>query len=113
VTPDRPDYAELLARFRPSLIVLSGEAHGLEFVLDQRRSLIGRGPGVDLALDHEDLETEHAVVEFTGDAFLVARTRPDAHLVLNGAPIERAELKPGDRIDLGPVLLAFELEPRR
>ena len=35
----------------------------MEHVLDQRRVSLGRGPGVDLALDDESLVCEHAELE--------------------------------------------------
>ena len=101
-----------LAAFRPTLVVLSGDAAGMEFVLDQRRSLIGRGPGVDLALDDDSLEREHAIVEFSQGAFWVRKAAADRDLQLNGAPAEEGELKAGERFRLGRVQLGFEIAPR-
>ena len=69
----------------------------MEFILDQRRSLIGRGPGVDLALDEPGLAREHASVEFTGSGFRVARVSSEAALTVRGVSVAEAELKSGDR----------------
>jgi hypothetical protein len=100
-----------LERFRPTIVVLSGDAIGMEFALESRRNLIGRGPGVDLALDHPSLAREHAEVEFADHGFRL-RTRAAAPARVNGAPVTVAELKPGDRFWLGEICFGFELEPR-
>ena len=59
------DLAQLLSTARPTLTVVSGPAAGMEYVLDQPRVLIGRGPGVDLVLD-ESLERVHAALDYDG-----------------------------------------------
>ncbi len=93
--------AEYLERFRAALVILSGEARGLEYRLDQPRTALGRGPGVDLALDDASLRRRHAVVEFRSGAFVL--------LDLDGdAPGARSlELKDGDRFRLGNLELGF------
>ena len=110
--PSPADLGRFLAKFRPAIIVLSGDASGLEFILDQRRSLIGRGPGVDLALDEPSLEREHASVEFTGRGFRVARVSSEAALEVRGTSVAEAELKPGDRFRLAGLAFSFEVETR-
>jgi pSer/pThr/pTyr-binding forkhead associated (FHA) protein len=100
-----------LVRFRPTITVLSGEAAGMEFVVESRRSLIGRGPGVDLALDDASLAREHAALELS-DAGVELRALPAASARLNGAPVRSAKLKPGDRFSLGAISFGFEIEPR-
>ncbi len=100
-----------LARFRPTITVLTGDAVGMEFVVESRRSLIGRGPGVDLALDHPSLAREHAELEWS-DEGIQLRVRPSAEARVNGAPIRVAPLKPGDRFWLGEVCFGFEIELR-
>jgi pSer/pThr/pTyr-binding forkhead associated (FHA) protein len=100
-----------LSRFRPTVTVLSGDAVGMEFVVESRRSLIGRGPGVDLAVDHPSLAREHAELVWS-DGGLRLSARPAAPTRLNGAPVRSAKLKPGDRFWLGEVCFGFEIEPR-
>jgi predicted component of type VI protein secretion system len=98
--------SDFLSRFRPALIILTGEARGMEYRLDQPRTAVGRGPGVDLALDDASLRTRHALVEFRGGGF-----------VLRAADVENEspgslELKDGDRFHLGALELQFTLEAR-
>jgi predicted component of type VI protein secretion system len=101
-----------LAKFRSTIIVLSGEATGMEFVLDARRSLIGRGPGVDLALDDPSLAREHAAIEFAPDGFHLHARAAGASIAINGAPASATPLKPGDRFQLGEIQFGFEIEAR-
>jgi predicted component of type VI protein secretion system len=98
--------SDFLSRFRPALVILTGEARGMEYRLDQPRTAVGRGPGVDLALDDASLRTRHALVEFRGGGF-----------VLRAADLESEtqsslELKDGDRFHLGALELQFTLEAR-
>lgn len=98
--------SDFLSRFRPALVILSGEARGLEYRLDQPRTAVGRGPGVDLALDDASLRTRHALVEFRGGGFVLSATDPETE-----AP-GSLELKDGDRFHLGALELQFTLEAR-
>src|SRR5262249_8170242 len=98
--------SDFLTRFRPALVILTGEARGLEYRLDQPRTALGRGPGVDLALDDASLRTRHALVEYKAGGF-----------VLRPADVDREaphafELKDGDRFHLGTLELQFTLEAR-
>ncbi len=112
----RPESARevdaFLAKFRSTIIVLSGEAAGMEFVLDARRSLIGRGPGVDLALDDASLASEHASIELALHGFQLRARVLGAPVLVNGAPVSEAPLKSGDRFALGEVQFGYEVEPR-
>ncbi len=97
-------FAEFLGRFRAALVLLSGDARGLEYRLDQPRTALGRGPGVDLALDDEALRCRHALVEFRSGHFVLRD--------FDGDDPESLELKDGDRFRLGAHEFAFVLEPK-
>jgi pSer/pThr/pTyr-binding forkhead associated (FHA) protein len=94
---------DFLGRFRAALVILSGEARGMEYGLDQPRTALGRGPGVDLALDDVALRCQHALVEFNGSGFELRDFGSDARGV---------ELKNGDCFRLGTHEFAFVLEQR-
>jgi predicted component of type VI protein secretion system len=98
--------SDFLSRFRPALVILSGEARGMEYRLDQPRTAVGRGPGVDLALDDASLRTRHALVEFRETGFVLRAAGLDSE-----AP-GSLELKDGDRFHLGALELQFTLEAR-
>lgn len=84
----------------------------MEHVLDQRRVSLGRGPGVDLALDDESLACAHAELEFCKGGFRLRRLSEEAATRLNGAPVESAELKPNDRFQLGRLSFSYVVERR-
>ena len=98
--------SDFLTRYRPALVILTGEARGLEYRLDQPRTAVGRGPGVDLALDDASLRTRHALVEYLGGGFVLRHA--DVESEANGT----LELKDGDRFHLGSLELQFTLEAR-
>jgi len=101
-----------LAQYRATLIVLSGRATGMEYVLDQRTIRIGRGPGVDLALDDATVEREHAKLTFADGAFHLEDSSQAADTRVNGGPVSRQRLKTSDRLRLGETALEYDLEPR-
>jgi predicted component of type VI protein secretion system len=74
VTPSSA-LADFLGRYRAALVILSGEARGMEYRLDQGRTALGRGPGVDLALDDATIRRRHALVEFRSGHFVLRDAR--------------------------------------
>ena len=96
--------AEYLDRYHAALVILSGEARGLEYRLDQPRTALGRGPGVDLALDDASLRCRHALVEFHAGQFMLRD--------FDGDDPSAVELKDGDRFSLGALELQFTLSAR-
>jgi pSer/pThr/pTyr-binding forkhead associated (FHA) protein len=96
--------ADFLGRYRAALVIMSGEARGMEYRLDQPRTALGRGPGVDLALDDATLRCRHALVEFRGAGFELRDFDAESHGV---------ELKDGDCFRLGAHDFTYVLEPKR
>jgi hypothetical protein len=112
--PCAPDgLAEFLAEFRAAFTVVSEQAPGVEHVLDQPRVLVGRGPGVDFALNEPSLERVHAALEFQGSGYGVRCIAEEGEVVVNGAAVAWCELKNEDRFQLGTALFAYLLERRR
>ncbi len=101
-----------LAKFRATIIVLSGAAKGMEHVLDQYQISLGRGPGVDLALDEPFMRSQHATLEFADGAFHLCNLAGEEGSWLNGRPIDRAELKNEDRFILGRTAFSFMIDTR-
>jgi hypothetical protein len=85
----------------------------MDHVLDQPRVLLGRGPGVDLAVEEPSLERVHAALEFHGIGFGVRRLAEEGDLVVDGTPMAWCELKDEDRFQLGKVVFVYLLEPRK
>lgn len=98
---------EFLAKFRVAIIVLSGKATGIEYGLDQPRVRIGRGPGVDLAIDDPSLDRVHAVLEFGNGGFHLCERGGE-----NQAQLSARRLESEDRFQLGAISFSYVLEDR-
>lgn len=78
--------------------------------LIKERSLIGRKAGCDIRIDEPGLAPIVGfIARSLGDAFAVAE-REDAPLMINGEPVARRLLRPGDEIRVGSCLLTFQSE---
>jgi pSer/pThr/pTyr-binding forkhead associated (FHA) protein len=93
-------------------VELAGPCEGIEREIDRERITLGRGPGVDLAVQADGLAREHASIEFWGEAFVIrdVDTRYPVHL--NGGEVHCAELKDGDHIAIGSLELYFRCSQR-
>lgn len=108
----KPALEAFLSQHRACLVVLSGPATGLEFALDQRAVRIGRGPGVDLAIDDPSLEIRHALLEFRQSGYWLRSLAQGSTTALNGGTVSQQALKQDDRIQLGDVAFEYSVEPR-
>lgn len=100
-------FADFIEAWNPSLVILSGKLQGTDFPIEHASTLIGRGPGVDLALDDETLSRQHASIEFAAGGLRLRDLGSLNGLSINGSAVHSGELKHGDRFQLGD--LAFQL----
>ncbi len=70
-------------------------------VLDHFPFTLGRSPSRDLCLTHSQVSREHAVIERDGDGLYIRDAGSRHGTRLNGEPVTRSLLRPGDRIELG------------
>lgn len=101
-----------LQRFRACLVIVEGPAAGTEFSLDSDRIYIGRGPAADLCLDDAAISQEHAALELTEEGFRVRDLGSTNGVHVNGGAVLAAELKHGDRLQLGGHALQYLVEER-
>lgn len=97
---------------RASLVIIEGGAEGSEFELDRERCVVGRGPGVDLALEDVAMSRQHAAFERTATGHRVCDLGSTNGVSVNGAPVAVADLKHGDRVQLGEHVLQYLVETR-
>lgn len=102
-----------LARWNAALVMVEGGGTGSEFSLDRERLVLGRGEGAQLRFDDAAMSREHAAIEFADQGFRIRDLDSRNGTLLNGARIESAELKHGDRIQLGEHAFQLVLEARR
>jgi len=106
------EFTRYLAEFRAVIAVLEGSAAGSEFEIEKPRTTIGRGPGVDLAFPDPSMSKQHACIEWAGGGLRLGDLGSTNGVRVNGAVIVVAELKHGDRIQLGEHVFQLVLERR-
>ncbi len=102
----------LLTRFRAAIVLLSGDLAGSEYELASTRTLIGRGPEVDLAFDDSSMSRQHAAIEIDPKGFKIQDLGSTNGVLVNDTETQVAELKHGDRFCLGELKFQFLLEKR-
>jgi pSer/pThr/pTyr-binding forkhead associated (FHA) protein len=84
-TPGGPGgLAGFLERYEATLVVVRGKRAGKEHPLDRDKLVLGRGPGVDLAFEDDEMSSQHAAVEFAGEGFRVSDLGSTNGLFVNG-----------------------------
>jgi hypothetical protein len=98
--------------FQPaSLKVLRGWQEGREYPLERAAVLLGRDEHADIALFRDmKVEKKHAYIKRIGEQYvLVNNGAPSQQTLVNEMPVTQSqELRDGDRIQLGNILLRFQ-----
>jgi pSer/pThr/pTyr-binding forkhead associated (FHA) protein len=91
----------------PGAVVLveSGFYEGLEVCLDRDWLVIGRGRSADLILAEPTISRAHAAVGYDAEGFFVQDLGSTNGTMVNGAKVQRTQLKTGDRIQMGKLTL--------
>lgn len=92
------------------LRVVRGPQTGTVFELGDRALVIGRNPHCDVFLNDMTVSREHAVVEPDGDGWAVSDSNSYNGVWVNNKSVTRCKLQPGDVVQLGVFLLAYEQE---
>ncbi len=104
------DPQHFFSQYRVSVILASGPSAGNEYFLKWDRVTLGRGPGVDLAFDDASMSREHALLELWEDTFRIRDLGSTNGVLVNGSPVQVAELKHGDRFALGELIFQYTQE---
>jgi hypothetical protein len=101
------------AVFQPASVkVLRGWQEGREYGLDKPANLLGRDEHADIALFRDmRVQKQHCYIRREGERYVfVNNGAPAADTLVNEVPVaDRRELNDGDRIQLGNVILRFQL----
>ncbi len=87
------------------LIVVSGPNAGELVTLKQRETVLGRGEDCDIQLRHDSVSRRHTLVTSILDRWLAIDLGSTNGTYINATRIERAELKEGDLLRVGKVIL--------
>jgi Inner membrane component of T3SS, cytoplasmic domain len=103
--------------FQPANVrVLRGWQEGREYPLEKPETLLGRAEHADIALFRDmKVEKEHCLIKRNREKYLLVNNgAPPEVTLVNDRPVPHAcELQDGDRIQLGNVLLRFQLRAAR
>jgi serine/threonine protein kinase len=95
---------------RCRLIFRNGPLAGRVFVLHQDATTLGRTTGNDLLIPDGTVSRFHARIRFAGGVWYAEDAGSSNGTWVNGVRIEQpTQLKPGDEVRLGDVILTFEL----
>jgi len=100
------------ARWRASVVMLSGDAAGTEYELDAPCVSLGRGPEATWIFADDAMSKEHATLEFAAGRTRLRDLGSMNGSRVNGADVKAADLKNGDRFELGGLAFQFVLEER-
>jgi pSer/pThr/pTyr-binding forkhead associated (FHA) protein len=103
---------EFLDRYVARVMLVSGQGAGAGFAIDRERVIVGRGPGVDKAFDDPAMSRQHAAIEFCGTGFRLRDLGSTNGTLLNGAAVQSAELRHGDRFEIGGRRFMLAIEER-
>jgi hypothetical protein len=103
---------------RPRLVISAGgkaeqgspEARGEEqaYFLTHAVTVIGRGVDADLRLNDPGVSRRHAELRYEGQAIILVDTGSTNGVRVNDVPVNRRQLSPGDRIELGSTVLIYQ-----
>jgi pSer/pThr/pTyr-binding forkhead associated (FHA) protein len=92
-----------------SLRVMRGFYEGLELPIDRDWMVIGRGRSADIVIAEPTISRAHAAVAFEDRAFYLQDLGSTNGTRVNGERAARQELRSGDEILLGKLLLRVTL----
>lgn len=99
----------LRAKFRPALIVMSGQNVGARFEV-LGTVTIGRDPDNQLSLPDPRASFRHAYLEDRGGQWAIVDLGSTNGTVVNGVRVKEAVLRHGDKLRFGETLVRFEVQ---
>ena len=106
-------HGAFLSRWQVTLVVTSGPAAGTEYEIKERNLRVGRGPHCEIVVVDDSLSKEHAVIEFSDSGYRVRDLGSTNGTLLNGGEVKLAELKHGDRLQMGEHAFQYIVEKRK
>jgi pSer/pThr/pTyr-binding forkhead associated (FHA) protein len=101
-----------LAKHKISLVLVSGPHAGNEIAVGQERMTFGRSQDADVVLEDRSVSAEHAALELFERGYRLRDLGSTNGVTVNGCKIAVAELKHGDRFELGSVAFRYVVETR-
>ncbi len=103
--PSRPGASAPTA----TLLVKSGFYEGLEVPLEGSKTVIGRGRRADVVLAEPTISREHAAIGCDSEGWYIKDLGSTNGSYVNGSRIQRHQLKQGDEIVMGRLVVEVTL----
>ncbi len=101
-----------LSEWRAVVVILSGDAAGTELEINQPNVSMGRGSESHWKFPDDAMSKEHAALEFANGGIRLRDLGSMNGTYLNESEVKAADLKSGDRFQLGQHVFQFVLEKR-
>jgi serine/threonine-protein kinase len=99
------------AQFKiPTLTVAAGSDAGRRFILSLSHTTVGRHSSADVRLTDQWVSRHHFRILLNGDKARLEALSERNRTFLNGRPVERADLSPGDEISIFATVMRFDQE---
>lgn len=92
----------------PALLATAGPLEGNLIHLEPGRILLGRGVESDIWIDHPAVSRQHLEIFLSGGRCRIRQLEGAKGTMLNGKPVQDAELLPGDVLRVGSVEFVFD-----
>lgn len=91
------------------LLRMNGSQSERTLALPESNSVLGRGPNVHVHLDEESVSKQHACITYAAGVFQIEDLGSSNGTFVNGKRVHgRIEIRPGDLLRLGAVILKLE-----
>ncbi|MGI9952337.1 DUF3662 and FHA domain-containing protein [Moorellaceae bacterium AZ2] len=91
------------------LVVIEGPDKGRSFVLHVGKQVLGRNPTCELFLTDEQVSRQHCQIAVEADKSILTDLGSRNGTLVNGQPVKRALLAPGDRVQIGRTVLEVQV----
>lgn len=105
--------AGFLVTHSAAIVFASGPLGGSEVLLEKDRMTLGRGAGMDVVLDDASVSNQHAALELAGAGFRIRDLGSTNGVRVNGSRVSAADLKHGDRLEIGSLSFRYRVEARK
>jgi pSer/pThr/pTyr-binding forkhead associated (FHA) protein len=109
-SPNDGDFENFCSRYQATVVIVRGPSAGEQFEVDRATLTLGRGPEVDREFDDPSMSAQHAAIEYVNGGFRLRDLGSTNGMMLNGGVVNSAELKHGDRFQLGAQEFQFVIE---
>jgi len=107
VSRDMRHVMEVAAEQQAILVVLSDPCLGSRVILGEAPVEVGRGARGGLLIDSDSVSRRHARVEWSGTSHSIVDLGSTNGTFVNGSRVKAHELRDGDRLQIGKVLLKY------